>query len=257
MIFALAGDLHVNVPKRSAEAQRIARWMLGDWEARGVALIGLAGDIADGPMTDSEFLWLTEFVQDCGNVAPTFIIYGNHDPKFSLHPLGAREDGSPFLNTRHPVIVEPGAGVHVIETKSGPVAVAGVSFPWRTQILAQAGIKSSDQADLVAQDLLRQIFLGLGVKVRELNLPTVALIHGAIRGSKINEEQPPRALGLEMPLEDVAQIGADLVVCGHIHLFQAFSFNDRPIIVPGSPIYCDYGESAYQKGYVLAEIETE
>lgn len=246
----LSADVHFNLPKRSEEAKRILWWMLEDWKARGVHLIGFAGDLADGPMTERDRAWLIEYIAACAEVAPTVVIEGNHDTALSLRNAVGR------LKGKYPVIVEDKADVHVVETDAGPVAVPCVSFPSKAALLAAVGRPvSGEEADQIAGQALQDVFRGLGVKVQELGLPSIALVHGTISGSKIAEDQPDRPMGLSMPPAELALMGADLTVCGHVHLQQHFSFNSKDFVVPGSPFFADFGESAYKKGYILAEFE--
>lgn len=246
----LSADNHFNVARRSAEAQRILLWMLEDWKARGVHFIGFAGDFIDGPMNEKERAWMIDYADACAEVAPTLFIMGNHSPEFALRCLRGRQ-------TKYPVIVEEGAGVHVVETDAGPLAVVGVSYPYKAKLLAMTGPTSVEDTNLIAEGELRKIFLGLGVKVRELNLPTVALIHGAWRGSKIGPDQPDRPLGIEIPISDMGQLGAGGYCVGHVHLAQETSWENSPIWTPSAPIFTDYGEAGHFKGYIFAEADSE
>ena len=247
---ALTSDNHFNVARRSDEAKRILRLMLEDWKARDADFIGFAGDLVDGPMTAQDFLWLCEYVQDCANVAPVGIAYGNHCPRWSLHPLSR-------LKAKYPIIVEGAADVHPVDTKAGKIAIAAVAFPWKAEILARIGNVNVEDTDRVAEEALRQVFLGMGVKVRELGLPTIGLVHAAIRGSKLSDDQPARPLGLEIPAEDLAQIGASFYAVGHVHAKNEFEFNGVNIWTPTSPFFTDYGEAKHEKGYIWCELSTD
>lgn len=245
---ALTGDNHFNVPRRSEEARRVLYAMLEDWKVRQVHLIGFAGDLADGPMTERDRAWLIEYISHCTEVAPVFVVAGNHDIELSIRNAIAKLPR---------VTVEDGGDVHVIETVAGPIAVAGLSFPHKAKLLAHVGPVSNEEADHIAGEALQDVCRGLGIKVARFGLPTVALVHGTIRGSKIAPDQPDRPLGLDISLSTLDLIGADFTVCGHIHLQQLFTFNGRDYVVPGSPFFSDFGESKYEKGYVVAEFETD
>jgi DNA repair exonuclease SbcCD nuclease subunit len=250
---ALSGDMHVNVPKREEEAQRIAYWMLDDWRSRGVHFIGIAGDLVDGPMTERQRAWLIEYLVQCSYVAPVVVIEGNHEVVLALRNAVGR-----FRDVRrpglYPIIVEDAAGVHVVETTAGKLAVACVSYPRKAQLLAAVGPASNEEADAIAGQALQDLFRGLGTRVRELGLPTVALVHGTIAGSKISEEQPDRPLGLEMSPIDLEQIEADFYCVGHIHLEQSWNTASAVIATPGCPFFCDWGEAKYNKSYLLVEL---
>lgn len=248
--FGLSGDVHVNLPKRSDEAWRIAWWMLEDWKARGVHLIGISGDLVDGPMTERERARLIEYGDACAQVAPLVICDGNHEIEMALrNALGGRSG-------KYPIIVEDGAAVHVVETTAGSVAIACVSFPKKAKILAVAGPRSDEDIDAIAGKALQDVFRGIGVKIRALGLPSIGLVHGAIKGSKISsDDQPDRPLGMDIDIADLALMNCDFTSVGHIHAANKYSWNDRIIAAtPTCPFYSDYGEAKHQKGYILAEI---
>lgn len=248
---ALFGDTHANCPKRSDEARRVLDWGRDDAKARGTHFYGFAGDFNDGPTTPQDRLWDKAYLGSCADIAPTLILPGNHDQPGSLELYAADRE------YKYPLIVASYPDVHVIDTEAGKLAVAAIPFPWKAHLLAQVGPVAPEDADRIAEQELAKIFLGLGVKVRTLGLPTVALIHGAWRGSKIAEDQPARPLGVEMPIEDMGQIGAGFYCVGHVHLAQETSFNGVPIWTPSSPFYTDYGEANHFKGYIFAEANTE
>lgn len=247
---SLCSDLHTNVARRSAEARRIAYWIVDDSVARGAHFLGIAGDGVDGPMTEEDRDWLIAFNDYAANRMPVFWLMGNHEPRWSLRCLRGRD-------TKYPSIVEEAADVHVVETAGGKIAVAAVAFPWKAEILARIGAVGVEDADRVAEEALRNVFLGMGVRVRELGLPTVALVHAAIRGSKIRDDQPARPLGLEIAKEDLAQINADFYAVGHVHARNEFEFNSKQIWTPTAPFFNDFGEAGHFKGYIWLELSQE
>ena len=248
---ALTADDHFNLPKRSDEAKRILNWMLEDWKDRSVHLIGFAGDLADGPMTERDRAWLIDYIDRCALVAPVVVCDGNHEIELSLrNALSGRA-------TKYPILVEDGGGVHVVDTAAGKIAVACLSFPKKAKLLAHVGPVSNEEADRIAGDALQDVCRGLGVKVERFGLPTVALVHGTVRGSKISADQPDRPLGLDIAPSTLTLTGADFYCVGHIHLAQEWEFNGVSIATPSSPFYTDWGEAKQEKGYILAEFDTE
>lgn len=244
----LWSDAHTNTPGRVEEAHRVHEAMLESWRARDVDFIGFAGDWNEVPPNEQDQAWSRDFLGRCAEVAPTIVIYGNHDGEGVLDEFHMQSEH------KYPITVVSRPDVIVVDTKAGKLAVACVPFVWKAHLLAQLGPLSIEESDLAAQEQLAIIFRGLGVRVRELGLPSVGLVHGMIRGSRINEEQPARPLGMDLPLEDLAQVNVPLTICGHIHLQQHFSYNGQDFVVPGSPFFVDWGEAKYQKGYVWANI---
>lgn len=248
---ALTGDVHHNCPGRTEEAHRILEWLLQDWKARKVDFIGIAGDWNEVPPNERDQAWSRDFLGRCAEVAHTVIEYGNHDGAGVLDEFHLQSE------YKYPITVVTQPDVITVETKAGLLAVACVPFVWKAHLLATLGPVSVEEADQMTQALLGDIFRGLGVKVRALNLPTVALVHGMMRGSRIGPDQPARPLGLELPIEDLAQIGADYYCVGHIHMANTFEFNGVSFCTPTSPYYVDYGEAKHEKGYLWVEIENK
>lgn len=252
IITALCGDLHTNVPKRSEEARRIAYWIVDDAVARGAHFLGIGGDGVDGPMTERDRDWLIAFSDYAASFMPVLWLMGNHEIELSLRCLRGRQ-------TKCPVIVEEGAGVHVIETAAGPLAVAAVAFPHKAKLLAAVGPVPGEEADQIAGQALQDIFRGLGVRVTELGLPTVGLFHGTIKGSKIGaDDQPDRPLGLDVDIADLALMNCDFICAPHIHKANQFEWGGVTLAAtPTSPFFADYGEATNFKGYILAEFDPQ
>lgn len=248
---ALSGDNHHNNPGRIEEAHRVHEWMLGDWKARGAHFIGFAGDWNEVPPNERDQAWSRDFFGRCADVASVILLEGNHDPFGALSEFHLQNE------YKYPITVVSQPDVIVVDTEAGPLAVACVPFVWKAHLLAKLGPMSAEESDRLVQIALSDIFRGLGVKVRALNLPTIALIHGKWRGSKLNEEQPNRPLGMEIPIENIGMLGADAVCMAHIHLAQETTFNNRPIWTPSSPYYVDFGESKHEKGYIWCELPTD
>jgi DNA repair exonuclease SbcCD ATPase subunit/DNA repair exonuclease SbcCD nuclease subunit len=249
MLCALSGDSHTNTSGRTEEAHRVHEAMLDGWKSRGVHFIGLAGDWNEVPPSEQDQAWSRDFLGRCAEVAPVVLIYGNHDPAGSLDEFHMQSEH------RYPITVVDRPDVIVVDTAAGKLAVACVPFVWKAHLLAKMGSMSVEDADLKAEELLRHIFLGLGGRVRELGLPTVGLVHGKWRGSRLNADQPNRPLGMEIEVESIGALNAGFVCVGHIHLAQETSFNGISIATPSSPFYVDYGEAKHEKGFIWAEFE--
>lgn len=249
---ALTADNHRNLSRRRAESDRVHNAMLEEWKRREVDFIGFAGDFNECGMSDEDVIANAKYLRECAQIAPTFLIDGNHGIPGEL---GIYDHRIWPLAGANQITVEPHAGVHVIKTRKGPLAVAGVSFPQKQHLIATLGDIPLEDIDRIASEQLRNLFLGLGVKVRELGLPTIALIHGTVTGSKFSDARPPTTEGMILGLHDIHLIGADLTVVGHYHLGSDFKVNSASIVIPGSPYRNNHGESD-TKSWVYAEFDT-
>jgi DNA repair exonuclease SbcCD nuclease subunit len=109
-------------------------------------------------------------------------------------------------------------------------------------------------ADDLAREMLRRILRGFNVDGPPR--PRVLLAHAMVRGSQTSVSQPPLVgQDLELAIDDLALAGADFVALGHIHLGQSWDTDGEiPIVYPGSPRRCNYGETE-TKSYVVAEFD--
>lgn len=245
---AQIGDSHFDSAPggRFGECVRVHDWIVEDMARRQVDLITHTGDLVDGrPTVEVEravFAWVTQ----CAELAPVVIVRGNHDPRGWLTLLTK-------LRTRHPVIVEEGAGVHVVNG----IAVACLAWPQKACVAALARQLSpgagKDEVDAVAADAMRVVLQGLADQLAQHDGPRTFAGHVMARGSRTSLGQPLVGMdAFEIGLEDLALIPADFFGMGHIHLPQEWAIDSRHAAFTGSPYRTTYGELE-EKGYIVAE----
>jgi exonuclease SbcD len=104
----------------------------------------------------------------------------------------------------------------------------------------------------MAAEALRNVLRGLGDELAEHDGPTALLMHAMVRDSVTSTGQPLVGCDLEVGLDDLALVGADAYLLGHIHMQQHWQIGAAPCIYPGSPRRCNFGEIE-PKGYVVVE----
>lgn len=248
---AVTGDTHAHEARRFDEHNRIMAWIGRDAAERGCDAILHSGDVFEnGITTPRERRAVADYVQEWTERMTMVVIPGNHDLDFEVAFAGR-------LRTRNPIHAVTSQQVVTV----GPAAIACLPWPRKGSLLAQLGILSREEGNQVATEALRAVLgeLGDGLARHQLG-PRIFLGHCSMRGSKTSEAQPPLVgHDFELTLEDLAVVGARFYGLGHIHQGQSWSMGemlpgDTPVVYPGSPRRCDWGEPE-PKGYVIAEFE--
>lgn len=251
MRVAIIGDSHFDTSAggRFEECCEMHLWIANRLPMQKPDAILHAGDVFERKSNPQERNAVAGFIQRCADVAPVVIVRGNHDAIRDLEIMAQ-------LEARYPIIVEEAAGVHVLDTKSGPLAVACLAWPRKAEILARMSAEdgSHEQGEAVAQDLLRDVVRGLGAQLDGCGLmPKVLLSHAMVRAASTSRGQPLVGCDFELGLEDLALARAHFVALGHIHKPQDWTHDERPVVYTGSPRRTAYGETE-RKSYVMAEI---
>ncbi len=238
------GDDHIVRGSRWEECRRIHEWIADEVRREKPDLFVNGGDLFDKTSTPEEREFAAEWIKSIADVCPFILTRGNHDAENDTLIMSR-------LSARHPIIVEQGAGVHLI----GGAAVAAVAWPKRSNIAinAPAGA-SAEHLDLITREALQNLFRGLGQQLAQHDGPRLGLGHFMVNGSKSSTGQPLIGQSMSCGLEDLALLGAPLTLMSHIHLPQNFEFNGCEFVYMGSPYRRDYGE-AEVKSYTVAEYD--
>lgn len=240
------GDSHFEEGPRFDECLRIHDWIADDMKARGVDFVVHTGDVADKAQNRRERNAIADWLCKVADDAPVLLIRGNHDAYLDLSIFSR-------LRTRHPVIVEETAGVHVING----VAIAALAWPQKANVLAtlrrlNPGATKAEGDDAAAL-ALRAVMAGLGDQLAAHEGPRLFAAHAMFRGSKTSLGQPLMGHDFEVGLEDLVGIPADFFALGHIHMGQEWDLGGRQAAYSGSPYATAYGETE-PKGYIVAEF---
>jgi hypothetical protein len=244
MRFIATGDNHWDQDSRFEECQRVHGWIAEQVEKEKPDAFLDGGDIYERASTPKERAAVAEWLARIAEVCPVIISKGNHDRPTDVALLGK-------LQTRHPVIVEERAGVHVV----GGIAVAAVAWPSRASIAAMMGRPLSGEAiDQVAQHELANVLRGLGAELDRHALPRVLLGHWMIDGSEVGTGQPP-LVGAEMRvhLADLALARPQITIASHVHFAQAWQYDGAWILYCGAPYRNTFGELG-PKSIVISDI---
>jgi len=231
------GDHHFVEGPRWKECLRIHDWIVDEVRRRQPDLFVSAGDVYDGPSTPIEREAVASFLLRVADVCPVLVVRGNHDRRHDLELLGR-------LAGAHPIVVEEGAGVHVL----GGIAVGAFAWPSRGSILTALGARSSEEVGQLGREALRRVFRGIGDRLRleeEGGRRTLLVGHAQVAGCKVSDHGQPLPFGeqIVVGLEDLAIADTDAVILGHIHLAQSWETANGPVIYTGSPFRNTFGES--------------
>lgn len=228
-----SGDHHWDHGSRWDECRRVHDWMFDTAVSERVDLFISCGDIYERASTPEERIAVAEWLCAMAEQSAVLIVKGNHDSPRDLELLGR-------LDAAHPIVVEESAGVHLF--CHSELAVAAMAWPERARLLARARTLGMPECETMAQDSLRNVLRGLGSMLSEHKGPTLAVGHFMVSGAQVSTGQPLVGAPLELGLSDLELLQAPLVIMGHVHKPQAWSYGNTEIVYVGSPYRTSYGE---------------
>lgn len=246
---ALISDSHFDHSSRFEECVAIHDWIAEDIAKRGVDLILHGGDLFERKSVPEDRNAAAAWMQKLANVAPVVIVYGNHDARSDLFLLGELETINKIYVVDRPQVVP-----------AGGVLVACMPWPRRKPIATAAGRELSLEGSAQAAHECMQVVLGSLADQMDADaesharVPRVFLGHVMLRGASVAPGQPiaPGA-DFELGTEDLALVRADLYALGHIHMRQSAIAGGAPVMYPGSPRSCDFGEPG-DKTYAIIDF---
>ncbi len=273
---AIISDTHDDINSRWEETQRIKTWFVGDIKQRQVNSVLHCGDF--GPIVPIrqfkpvERLAVADFIKQITDHCAFYGVRGNHD-------LYLDDEIFNRLKTQYPARITEAPEVRVITANNGAqFAVAGMPWPVKGELMARldalcgceqgqtrgecqacdnAGL-SPEQKEQITADLMRNVFLGLGARLRALDMPSIFIMHAMVRESRVSTGQPIcPGQDFEIGQEDIGSVGADFTALGHVHLGEGneWSWHGATIAYVGSPRRTNWGERE-TKSYILLEIDT-
>jgi predicted phosphodiesterase len=243
MLVLCSGDHHFNERSRFEECVRVHRWMVELARKEKPAVFLSGGDIYERGSTPIEREAVAEWLTSMAEVCPVVISKGNHDRARDVELMRR-------LRTRHPIIVEERAGVHVV----AGAAIGAIAWPEPAFLMAKA--ESAEQGNADLRGALANVLRGLGVQMAEHEGPRILLGHLMVDGSVTSTGQPLLGQPINVGLAELALARAQFGVIGHIHNAQVFDVAGAPHWYPGSPFRTSFGEME-KKLVLLAEFNQQ
>ena len=249
-------DLGLEPGDRLREQAAVWQRIVFEAAERGCDALLFAGDAFHrNKPTPAELLAFADPLVECE--IPVFAINGNsHDfvgvgQAMAVDVVDALSDCFELF-TKPDVVVLPGG-------------VALAMLPWApvSRIVAAQDGGDRDEVNQLAADLLLEVARGLAARCADEHpgLPTFLMTHFSISGAAL-----PSGLSIDMarepilPLEDLEQLGFEVIVAGHIHRPQMMESRIGgamgPIFYCGSPAPLSFGEPGDHGFWVLEEKST-
>jgi len=224
--------------------------------AEGANAVLIAGDIyknrTPNPTHQREFARRVRRIRGAG--LPIFILVGNHD----VSPAAGRAHSIEIFDTLalEGVTIVERAGLHMIETRAGPLQILALPWITRHNLLTKEELRLASFLEIETMLMERiENFLRATAEELDPDIPSVLTIHGTIDGATVGaERQIMLGKDLVLPKSFVALPGIDYVAMGHIHKHQSLGAHP-PVVYSGSIERIDFGEEHEDKGCVLVELE--
>ncbi len=235
-------DLHIYLSgPRAEECRRIIDWIAGNAKDAKPDVVVISGDIFERRSAPAERLYFSTFVQALRDIAPVYIINGNHDDRDDLRlfqlEYGFTAGGELFLE---PAVCKVEGGLQL------------AMLPWpELGYLAANSTESIAVRRDTARAALVDVLRGLRQQIKPG--PSLLLAHLSVVGAAMDSGQPVCG-GEEIALtvDELLESGAAGVALGHIHLRQEMrSLDDRPVWYAGAPFRGSFGEAKGTKGGLI------
>jgi len=243
------GDSHFDEGSRFGECIAVHDRIADIARDHSVDLVVHCGDVFEGPRTASlaERAAFRAWAQRITETATLVAIRGNHDPRGELAEMAE------FL-PKFRAIEQSDVLFLPYGSEGRTIALAGIAWPNRAQLLATAPSRADGEASLA--EALRSLFLGMRTELDAHQGPKFAAAHAMVRGSLTSAGQPLVGCDVEIGAEDLALLGVELVVLGHIHKSQEFCVGGTEILYTGSPRRTAFGE-VEEKTVLIADFSDD
>ncbi|HLA65042.1 MAG TPA: metallophosphoesterase [Candidatus Saccharimonadales bacterium] len=199
--------------------------------------------------------WLVSQIRDSleAFADPQIYLRGNHDGEIAGGSIVTVLGEEPPRTGRGRWAVTRPRKVYVDD-----VAVCLIPYLDRHWLRAQPGFEDVPEAQLFAvlAEQFMAIARGLYAEAQESHATAAVLVcHQTLAGALLSESQQA-FLGdqqLVVNAADLAAIGFEGIVAGHLHRHQVLS-TDPPVLYPGSIERVDFGEEHEAKGFIVADV---
>ena len=188
---------------------------------------------------------------------PIVIIVGNHDNPLSFGKANSLEVFGDIPLAGFYVMSKP--ELLILETKSGPVQIAGIPWPTRNTISINKKHlhKSPDEVTTYISEAVAAIVQDFAQKL-DPTIPAVLASHLTVSSGVFSGSEKRAVYGNDPVLmpSQLAVEPFDYVALGHLHRYQNLNKNGYPAIVySGSIERVDFGERKEEKGFCFINLE--
>jgi|TARA_R110001632_G_scaffold214074_3_gene340672 DNA repair exonuclease SbcCD nuclease subunit len=228
-------DIHIRLFKRHLEYQTVLNELyegiVEDMKKRGLGRdevrVAIAGDIvhSKNQMTPELVSFVIKMLNDCTNICKTVIILGNHD--FLANNLDRMDALSPLIESLDNKDI-------LFYKDTGCYEDNNIVWCVFSQITGSDRPKIEDSIE------------------KYPDKKHIGLYHDPIVGLKTD-------VGYEF--EDGQEVsifeGLDWTLCGDIHKREVLKIDKRPVIMVGSLIQQNFGESINKHGFCIIDLEND
>lgn len=250
-------DPETGLNSRLADFRRTLDFAINAALKAGIDLALFGGDAyktRDPNQTQQrEFAQSIRKLTDAG--VPVVMVTGNHDLPNSRSRANAIEIYRTLGIDNVRIISKP--EVIKIDTKNGPVQVAGLPYLLRSTILSKK--ESTNKTIVETTDMMVEKY---GEYIEFLagkldpEIPSVLLGHFWLKNAKVSSQG--MYLNVSEPeilVSTAANPAFDYVAMGHIHKFQELNKSGSPpVVYSGSIERIDFSETDEEKGFVLIDL---
>ncbi len=197
-------DLHFGEPAVPAQVDAIEEYI----EERDFDVVVISGDLSQRARP-GEFQRARAFIRDADKVSRTIVVPGNHDVKWWRAPLGVGSRGTRYTNYENyispelePVLRVPGVTFVGLNTAHG---VMPYTLTWNVRDIGVVGALSRSQIDRARAEFDSS---------PPDDIRAIVMHHNPMRGEL---SQRHGLVNTKRVLGAFAQLGVDLVMCGHDH----------------------------------------
>lgn len=186
---------------------------------------------------------------------PVVLLVGNHD----IPAVAQKASTIEIFHTLEVenVVVGRADGLHLVETKRGPVQVATIPYPVRHRLLGELNTRGLgiDALDRLLREQVEELIHNLAEQI-DLDIPAVLTGHFTVMGARVGSEKGVM-LGRDVAVlkSTLADPVWDYVALGHIHNYQDVNAKSYPpIVYSGSIERIDFGEEGSPKGFCWVNL---
>jgi 3',5'-cyclic AMP phosphodiesterase CpdA len=197
-------DLHFGEPAVPVQIDALEQLI----EERGFDVVVISGDLSQRARP-GEFQRARVFIRDASKVSRTIVVPGNHDVKWWRAPLGFGSRNTRYTNYKRyispelePVLRVPGVTFVGLNTAHG---VMPYTLTWNVRDVGVVGALSASQIERAREEFKRS---------PADDIRAVVMHHNPMRGEL---SQRHGLVHTRRVLGAFAQLGVDLVMCGHDH----------------------------------------